>query len=72
MITGCYHCQDRHQGCHSECEKYAEYRKQVDQARQAEHKDSFIRAVFYERSTRRVKHLKSIQGKAFFSHVRKG
>lgn len=24
----CYKCQDRHGGCHAECERYAEYAKQ--------------------------------------------
>lgn len=26
MKSPCYNCPDRHQGCHSECEKYKEYR----------------------------------------------
>lgn len=63
MITPCYHCKDRHQGCHSECEKYAEYRRKVEQMRNEERKDSAMRGWFYQRTTYRVKHLKEIQGK---------
>lgn len=66
MITSCYHCKDRHQGCHSECEKYAEYRKRVESARKEEQKDSAMRGWFYQRTTYRVKHLKEIQGKCIF------
>lgn len=66
MITSCYQCQDRHQGCHGECEKYAEYRKMVDIARKEEHKDSVMRGWFYQRTSYRVKHLKEIQGKHIF------
>ena len=66
MITCCYHCKDRHQGCHSECETYAEYRRKVEQMRNEEKKDSAMRGWFYQRTTHRVKHLKEIQGKHIF------
>lgn len=66
MNTPCHHCQDRHQGCHGECEKYAGFRKMVDSARKEEQKDSAMRGWFYQRTTNRVKHLKEIQGKYFF------
>lgn len=66
MITGCYYCQDRHQGCHSECEKYAEYRKLVESARKEERNGSAMRGWFYQRTAYRVKHLQEIQGKHIF------
>ena len=30
MKNQCKDCEDRHMGCHVECEKYAEYRKWID------------------------------------------
>lgn len=66
MITPCYHCQDRHQGCHGKCEKYAEYRKLIESAQKEERKDLAMRRWFYQRTTYRVKHLKEIQGKQIF------
>lgn len=30
MKQCCRYCKDRYPGCHSECERYAEFRKEVD------------------------------------------
>jgi len=29
--TPCHNCSDRHEGCHSDCPKYIEYKSQMDQ-----------------------------------------
>lgn len=29
--TPCHNCSDRHEGCHSDCSKYKEYKNQMDQ-----------------------------------------
>lgn len=66
MITCCYHCQDRHQGCHGECEKYAEFRARVDEARKAERADSLMSRVFRERYVYIPNYLKKISGKHIY------
>lgn len=35
----CLDCEDRHIACHDKCDRYAEYRKQIDKIRNAEHAD---------------------------------
>lgn len=34
--SNCKDCKDRHPGCHDSCPKYAEFRKQVEEEREAE------------------------------------
>jgi len=31
--NSCYQCKDRHIGCHSNCERYREYRRKWDEAK---------------------------------------
>jgi len=44
-IAPCKNCPDREPGCHSECERYAEWRKEHDKGKAKEKKN---RAVVYE------------------------
>lgn len=39
----CYQCEERHVGCHAECEKYAESRKVYEARRDALVKDRILR-----------------------------
>lgn len=34
--TPCYKCTDRYAGCHSKCEKYADWKKEVEVQRESE------------------------------------
>lgn len=36
MLAPCKGCQDRHTLCHGQCERYKEFKKQVDDIRQKE------------------------------------
>lgn len=36
----CKDCPDRHQGCHSECEKYLEFRKERDELNELRHQEN--------------------------------
>lgn len=57
MIDGpCHGCEERHEACHDHCEKYAEYKKKLEEirsARDADHKKwyrkkrNFIKAQHY-------------------------
>lgn len=48
-ITGpCLDCEERHPGCHSECEKYLEYRKKLDEARAKYQKQRETENNYYE------------------------
>ena len=38
----CYKCPDRHAGCHAECEKYAAWRRKMDESA-AEHMGAYLR-----------------------------
>lgn len=33
IASPCKDCEERHIGCHSECERYADYRKRIDAQR---------------------------------------
>lgn len=35
-IAPCKDCKDRHVGCHSKCEKYLEYKKELQKAKHQE------------------------------------
>ena len=41
-IAPCKDCKDRHIGCHSKCEKYLEYKKEVQKAKHREKIDKKI------------------------------
>ena len=36
----CKDCPDRHQGCHSECEKYIAFRKERDELNELRHQEN--------------------------------
>ena len=59
----CYQCQERHVGCHSECEKYAEYRRKCDENKKARHLNSKCNDVFTARHDRSAKYRQKIAGK---------
>ena len=33
LRNACYNCTERHVGCHSTCEKYAEYQKELEKGK---------------------------------------
>ena len=41
-IAPCKDCKDRHVGCHSKCEKYLEYKKELQKAKHQEKIDKKI------------------------------
>ena len=41
-IAPCKDCKDRHVGCHSKCEKYLEYKKELQKAKHREKIDKKI------------------------------
>lgn len=49
----CKGCRDRHQDCHSECEKYKEYRADLDlknaRSKEERHIDSTINNLLFNR-----------------------
>ena len=54
MTNPCYKCEDRHQGCHAKCERYAEWNAGRSKARKAQIKyneanDFLIRSIFKTR-----------------------
>lgn len=59
MKNCCYKCEERHYCCWSHCEKYAEYRKGVDKAREAEAKRKAADGFFAEM----VEYVKKKSGK---------
>lgn len=48
-MSKCYNCQNRHEGCHSECEHYKQFRAEIDRQNEQKEKDrilnSSLRAV---------------------------
>lgn len=40
MKAPCKDCLDRHQGCHSECEKYIAFRKERDELNELKHQEN--------------------------------
>ena len=47
MNAPCKDCPDRHQGCHSECKKYKEYRKKQDKLNELKLEDTLKRCSGY-------------------------
>ena len=47
MKTPCYGCTERRVGCHSSCEKYAQYRAWVDKKHEEEYKIKAMEDVYY-------------------------
>lgn len=52
-IKCCYKCEDRHLGCHSECERYKQEREQYEKQKEIEkkakehHMDTFDRFRYW-------------------------
>ena len=42
--SDCYGCDERHQGCHAECEKYKKFREAIDKRKEAEKQERMITA----------------------------
>ena len=53
MTAPCKDCPDRHYKCHSECERYKEFRKQCDDVRKQMHLDSLGRKIEIDRAIKR-------------------
>ena len=53
MTAPCQNCIDRRLGCHAGCEKYRDYRDQMDAAIAARADAQKVDAVMYERLTER-------------------
>lgn len=39
----CLDCKERHQGCHSTCEKFSEYRKELEKIKKNKNRDNLLR-----------------------------
>ena len=48
----CYHCENRHIGCHSDCELYWEFRRQWDENKAKQDKERKAVQVVIERQAR--------------------
>ena len=40
MNSPCKDCPDRHIGCHSDCDKYINYRKELEQLKEQQYKEN--------------------------------
>jgi hypothetical protein len=47
MRAPCKDCPDRHELCHAHCEKYIEYRKQLDEVREKRMMEAEINSTHY-------------------------
>lgn len=50
MITPCKNCTDRNPECHSNCERYDEWKAYMDGVNEIKNKECSLRASFRERS----------------------
>ena len=48
MIPPCYHCEERHIGCHATCKEYAEFCAKRAEALKRKEKDREARDISYE------------------------
>ena len=55
MKPPCKNCEDRHQGCHAECESYAEYRDFCDKQRSRRHDVQLVNSYGFDRIAKAVK-----------------
>lgn len=52
MTAPCKDCPDRHYKCHSECERYKEFRKHCDNVRKQMQLESLSRKIEIDRAIR--------------------
>lgn len=63
----CLNCQERHYKCHSECERYKEYRKNLDEINAQIRKDKANDAFIYNlamRTVRKAEKKSKLKGKS--------
>ena len=53
MTAPCKDCPDRHYKCHSECERYREFKKHCDDMRERERLDNLVRRIEIDRAIQR-------------------
>lgn len=51
----CKDCQDRHDNCHAECEKYIIYAEERKRIREKRNKEMFMGELIKDQVTRRIK-----------------
>lgn len=44
-FSPCYHCEERNDGCHSSCPRYAQYRQAIDEKRNNDNKISYLERI---------------------------
>lgn len=66
MKPPCFNFQDREVGCHGKCERYAEFRKLVDKAREAEHNNALGFSLARERQQKGVAYRQRVSGSSAF------
>jgi hypothetical protein len=52
VLSPCYKCSDRSVGCHSVCERYKQYRKEVDKIREQYRHDRNLDYTEYQKTRR--------------------
>ena len=50
----CYQCEDRRTGCHGECERYAVWRKGMDEKKEAELNAKSANGIISETAVRKM------------------
>lgn len=58
IVNPCKDCTERYVGCHSECEKYAEYRSQIEEKNRLIHEgrqELYGADVYEKKKSRRLK-----------------
>lgn len=46
-MSKCYNCQNRHIGCHSDCEDYKQFRAELDEINKQKEKDKALNSSLY-------------------------
>ena len=52
----CYMCEERHENCHSECEKYQEYKATMNKMRDAREKEQALETYIVDAARRMKTH----------------
>lgn len=51
----CYHCKDRHIGCHSNCERYLKEVEENEKIKKEKDKQAMIKSTLYECTGNRLR-----------------
>ena len=70
MIAPCKDCPDRYLNCHDQCEKYKEYKEELDRVREIRNKEYEKNSCSYE-SVMRAKQQGHADIKALYGYSRK-